>query len=123
VSAPTDVRHADVAVTGSTIWLIGDTARGAVIRTLDATTLQPESDRDIATFLGGSAEIVATGTDSVWLRGTDDSAQRLWCVDAEPGPFGPSWVTADDVASSTGIAFESNDATVTRLPLVVGCTG
>jgi len=122
-SSPVSIRHADVAVTGATIWLTGDLPQGAIVRVLDPTMLRPGPDLDIETALGRSAEIVATGTGSLWLRDAYDGSNRLWCLNTQPGPDGPSWVTADHIASSTGVAYESDDATVRRLPLVANCVG
>ncbi|HLY33858.1 MAG TPA: hypothetical protein VKQ07_04940, partial [Jatrophihabitantaceae bacterium] len=123
VTRHVDIKHADVAAAEGTIWLTGDTPQGAVVRTLDPGTLQPGPELDIATVLGRSAEIAAIGSGSIWLDDAYDSSGRIWCVDAAAGPVGPSWATADQVASGTGSAFLFDSTSVRTLPLVAECAG
>jgi hypothetical protein len=117
------VTDADVAVTGATVWLTGDVAQGAVVRTIDPRTLRQSADLDIATELGASATIVAAGTRSVWLRDEFDASGRVWCRNAAPGPDGPSWTTNATVRSASGLALVTDGTTLRTLPLVAGCAG
>ncbi|MDT4937485.1 MAG: hypothetical protein QOG80_1156, partial [Pseudonocardiales bacterium] len=117
------VGNADLAVTGSNIWLTGSGPRGAVVGLLDPATLRPGRNLAIAGQLGRGALLAAVGDQSLWLRRPDANRDVLWCTDATSGPIASWWTMPGTVASGNGVAFVANGAVVSTLALFRGCSG
>lgn len=89
---------------------------GAVLVRLDARTLRPIATSPLADQLGPGAELVASGSDVVWVRsgaGGDD----LWCVDGRTGRAVQHWHLDGEVTSRAGTAVVDRVGTAVRLTL------
>jgi hypothetical protein len=119
-TAPLGLPKADIAVTGSTIWVAGFGRDGAVVHTLDPDTLRGSGNLQPAPQLGPGAILAASGQSTVWLRSGGVNSDVLWCRDVHGGVA--SWWTADGhVASVSGAAFVADQTALRVLRLVGSC--